>query len=155
MTITIRTVEKDDKEAITDLVKEFVESLNEPFYESLWMTLLDSYFVGLEIKELAFSDIKIFCAEQDDGTLCGLVVAEIETDLLKRRFGDISLWYVSSKCRGQRVGYQLLQAAIDFLKEEKKVDVVETNVREETKRAIAIFEEFGFKPRYTRLRLEV
>ncbi len=154
MAVKIRSVEKKDKEAITDLVKEFVESLNQPFYESLWLTLLDSYFVGLEIKELAFSDIKIFCADKD-GTLCGLVVAEIETDLLKRRFGDISLWYVSGKCRGQQVGYQLLKAAIDFLKGEKNVDTIETNVREETKKALKIFDDLGFKPRYTRLRLDV
>ena len=53
MAVKIRSVEKKDKQAITDLVKEFVESLNQPFYESLWLTLLDSYFVGLEIKELA------------------------------------------------------------------------------------------------------
>ncbi|MHA1379675.1 MAG: GNAT family N-acetyltransferase [Candidatus Helarchaeota archaeon] len=155
MAVKIRTVEKDDKDQITNLVKEFVESLNQPFYESLWLTLLDSYFVGLEIKELAFSDIKIFCAELDSGKLCGLVVAEIETDLLKRRFGDISLWYVSESCRGQKVGYQLLQAAIEFLKKEKKVDTIETNVREETKKALKIFTDLGFKPRYTRLRLDV
>ncbi|MHA1300438.1 MAG: GNAT family N-acetyltransferase [Candidatus Helarchaeota archaeon] len=155
MPVKIRSVEKKDKDQITNLVKEFVESLNQPFYESLWLTLLDSYFVGLEIKELAFSDIKIFCAELEDGNLCGLVVAEIETDLLKRRFGDISLWYVSEKCRGQKVGYKLLQAAIEFLKTEKKVDTIETNVREETKKALKIFTDLGFKPRYTRLRLDV
>jgi len=154
LALKIRAVDKDDKEAITELVKEFVESLNQPFYESLWLTLLDSYFVGLEIKELAFSDIKIFCADID-GDICGLVVAEIETDLLKRRFGDISLWYVSKRCRGQQVGYQLLKAAIDFLKDEKKVDTIETNVREETKKAMKIFDDLGFKPRYTRLRLDI
>ena len=150
----IRAVKEDDKEKITELVKEFVESLNEPFYESLWLTLLESYFVGLTVKELAFTDIGIFCAEDDDGSLQGMVVAEIEQDLLKRKFGDISLWFVRSEARGQKLGYQLLQKAIEFLKE-KDVTIIESNVREEKQKAVELFEKLGFRKRYTRLRLTV
>lgn len=147
----IRAVKEDDKEAITDLVKEFVTSLNEPFYESLWMTLLESYFVGLSVKELAFTDIGIFCAD-DSQKLVGCVVAEVEQDLLKRKFGDISLWFVKAEARGQRVGKKLLEAAVKFLKE-KGVTIIESNIREETIAAAKIFEDLGFNKRYTRLRL--
>ncbi len=141
--IQIRAVNEEDKEAITELVKEFVISLNEPFYESLWMTLLESYFVGLSVKELAFTDIGIFCADNGD-KLVGCVVAEVEQDLLKRKYGDISLWYVKQEARGQKVGKKLLEAAVSFLKD-KGVTIIESNIREEAMAASKIFEDMGFK----------
>ena len=151
--IKIRAVETADKEAITALVKEFVTSLKEPFYESLWMTLLESYFVGLSVEALAFTDIGIFCA--DNGSkLVGCVVAEVEQDLLKRKFGDISLWFVKKEARGQKVGKNLLEASVTFLKE-KGVTIIESNIREETIAAAKIFEDLGFRKRYTRLRLTI
>ncbi|MFX0140452.1 MAG: hypothetical protein ACFFDN_42830, partial [Candidatus Hodarchaeota archaeon] len=76
MTFIIREVKKEDKEKITQLAKEFVESLKEPFYEPLWFSLLDSYFLCLEIKDdLEYKNLNIFCAE-DTATkeLVGMLV---------------------------------------------------------------------------------
>lgn len=152
MTVIIREVKKEDKEKITKLAKEFVESLDEPFYEPIWLSLLESYFYGLEIKELEYLNLNIYCAEDtDSGELVGMMVVEIEIDRLRRRYGNISLWYTKKSYRGKKIGYKLALKAEEFFRKNKIV-YVETNIRDDTPKALAISERFGFKKLYTRLR---
>ncbi|NVM02112.1 MAG: GNAT family N-acetyltransferase [Candidatus Helarchaeota archaeon] len=152
MTFIIREVKKADREEITKLAKTYVESLKEPFYEPLWFSLLESYFLCLEIKDLEYKNLNIFCAE-DTATkeLVGMLVAEIETDRLRRRYGRTSLWYVKRSARGKKVGFELAQKAHEYLKK-NKVIYVDTNIRDDTPKALAISQKLGFQKLYTRLR---
>jgi len=152
LTYTIREVRKEDKEDITKLAKQMVESLKEPFYEPLWFSLLESYFIGLEIKDLEYRNLNIFCAEDDNTKeLVGMIVAEIETDNLRRRYGRTSLWHVKPEHRGNKVGYQLAKKAHDFFKQ-NQVIYIDTNIREDTPKALEISQKMGFSRLYTRLR---
>lgn len=151
--IVVREVNIEDREKITELAREFVESLKEPFYESIWLGLLESYFIGLEIEELEYRNLNIFCAEDTNKKeLIGMLVAEVEFDRLRRSYGDISLWYVREKYRGKKIGYQLAMKALDYFKK-NKVSYIETNIREDTPKAQELSEKFGFKTLYTRTRL--
>ncbi|MHA1379550.1 MAG: GNAT family N-acetyltransferase [Candidatus Helarchaeota archaeon] len=152
MTYTIREVRKEDKEEITELAKEMVESLKEPFYEPLWFSLLESYFIGLEIKDLQYRNLNIFCAENDETKkLVGMIVAEIETDNLRRKYGRSYLWHVKPEYREKKIGYRLAKKAHDYFKQ-NKVIYVETNIREDTPKALEISQKLGFSKLYTRLR---
>ncbi len=152
MTIIIREVRMEDKEQVTKLAKQMVESLKEPFYEPLWFSLLESYFLGLEIKDLEYRNLNIFCAEDTENKeIAGMIVAEIETDNLRRKYGRTSLWHVKPKYRGKKIGYQLALKAHDFFKT-NKVIYIDTNIRDDTPKALEISEKLGFQKLYTRLR---
>ena len=152
MPYKIREVKKEDKEEITKLARQMVESLKEPFYEPLWFSLLESYFIGLEIKELEYRNINIFCAEDTNTKeIVGMIVAEIEIDNLRRTYGTSSLWHVKPEHRGNKIGYQLAKKAQEYFKA-NKVIYVDTNIREDTPKALEISEKMGFSKLYTRLR---
>jgi len=152
LAIVIREVKREDKEKITKLAKEMVENLKEPFYEPLWFSLLESYFVGLEINDLQYRNLNIFCAEDTDTKdLVGMIVAEIENDRLRRKYGRTSLWHVNSKYRGKKIGYQLALKALDYFKQ-NKVIYVETSIRDDTPKALELSERLGFSKLYTNLR---
>jgi ribosomal protein S18 acetylase RimI-like enzyme len=150
VTFIVREVRKEDKEEITELARQMVESLNEPFLSTLWLGLLQLFFSGLE-KDLVERDVNIFCAEDTaDKDLVGMLVAKIESDKKRRKVGRTAFWYVKPSFRGKQIGYELTKKAHEYFSKNGVV-YTDMNVRDDEK-AISIAEKLGFQKLFTRYR---
>ncbi|MHA1379549.1 MAG: GNAT family N-acetyltransferase [Candidatus Helarchaeota archaeon] len=150
MTFVVREVKKEDKDQITDLARQMVESLNEPFLSTLWLGLLQLFFSGLEKNETD-REIKIFCAENTaDKELVGMLVAKVELDKKRRKYGKTAFWYVRPSFRGKQIGFELSKKSHEFFKE-SGAEYTDLNLRSDEK-AKKIVEGLGFTKLYTRYR---
>lgn len=151
MAILIREVKKEDKDEITELAKQMVESLQEPFLQTLWLGLLQLFFEGLEKETEEEKDMNIFCAENTTkDELIGMMIAKIETDRKQMKYGKTSFWYVKPEYRGKQIGYKLNLKAHEFF-QQNGVAYTDINIRED-ERAKNIVEKLGFTKLFTRYR---
>ena len=151
MTFLIREVRKEDKNKITELAKQMVESLNEPFLSTLWLGLLQLFFSGLE-KDERDREINIFCAEDtaDKDRIVGMLVAKVDTDKKKRKYGKTAFWFVHPSFRGKQIGFDLTKKAHEFFKN-SGAEYTDLNIRAHEK-SKKIVEGLGFQKLFTRYR---
>jgi ribosomal protein S18 acetylase RimI-like enzyme len=106
-----------------------------------------TYATGQRILDKLGNNHKIFVYPPSDEIL-GYVYAALEED---SGDGSIEFIGVRENARGQGIGRQLLQAALQWLFEEKKVSQVMLVVNDNLTNARSLYESVGFRLKYTGL----
>lgn len=106
--------------------------------------------IGMTVEEeeryldsVSSSDKKIFLLAVQEGRIVGTCgFSGYDRPRLAHR-GEISL-AVKKSMWGKHIGIRLLEKAIEFIKDTAHAEIVSLEVRSDNKRAIALYEKFGF-----------
>jgi ribosomal protein S18 acetylase RimI-like enzyme len=106
-----------------------------------------TYATGQRILDKLGEDHKVF-VYLHDGEILGYVYAALDADT-----GDGSIEFIGvhENARGQGIGRQLLQTALQWLFEEKEVPQVMLVVNDNLANARSLYESVGFRLKYTGL----
>ena len=142
--IHIRTYSEQDKQYVTNLMKELCRVFKVEFDESRWRRSLEEKFQHSD-------GARMFVADKD-GHAIGMLVADIRKG--QERVGYITNLIVAPEYRNKGVGEKLIMSAMDFLRE-SHVPVVKANLRAATDSATKFFMKMGFSEFAIQLRKDL
>jgi diamine N-acetyltransferase len=136
-------IEKDRKHLIE--IKPLWEELNN--YHGQLSTNFKEHFNSFTFEKrinklINKENISVFIAS-DSGTYIGYCIVTAE----KNR-GEIDSIYIKTNYRGQRIGYKLMQKALERLNK-LNLNEIDIYVAEGNEQVFSFYEKFGFKNRFT------
>lgn len=139
--VKVRTYEATDYDSLKALMLELTKHTNVEFDENRFKRTLDRRSTD------KYNRQGILVAEEDDGTVVGMVLAETLVSPAVEIYGYISNFVVKPTARGRGIGKALVDKTFEFFAE-MGVARVETNVRDLTNAEGKLFAKFGFEKKY-------
>ncbi len=140
MTITIRRFKKDDIEDAKNLMIQLCEVTGAEFNEERWLW-------GIKMRLYDALKKNGMLVASEDGTMAGLLLADINIDPTGVSTGYIRSVIVGADFRKKGIGKKLVSEAINYLKN-MDVDTILINVRGTTEHAMKLYESLGFRELY-------
>lgn len=136
----IRDFSEQDVEKLTELMRKLCEITHIEFDPERWQNSIRQQFQE--------ADISHFFVAELEGIVIGMAFATVRRRITGERFGYIANLIVDSKYRGHRIGERLIQAAIDFFRQ-NHLDRVRVAVRGESPEALHLLKKAGFSEKIT------
>ncbi|HMF32818.1 MAG TPA: GNAT family N-acetyltransferase [Candidatus Lokiarchaeia archaeon] len=138
--VYIRNFTEGDIGEITVLMQKLCEITNIEFDPDRWQASIEKQFQQFDLSTMLIAEI--------DGTVAGMTFASIRRDFNMARFGYISNLIVDPRYRGQRIGENLMRAAVDFFRQ-NHIESVRVTVRKESPEALNLLKKIGFDEIFT------
>jgi len=139
----------DEIESLRDLTKKLVESLGQKFEPKRF----DWGITRRLYDPLQRHGILIAKDDETDETI-GMIIAELRIDPFGASEGYIKQVFLDEDYRGQGIGKQLLQGALEHLRK-IKVERVKVNLKEQAQDAAKVYKKMNFKKVYEVLELDL
>jgi len=145
--IKIKAAREGDVEELKDLMRILCRLFNRTFYEKPWT--MDMKY------RLETNPASIIVAEDiESKKIIGMLIADSGRDWYSGAIeGRILNFIVHPDYRGYKIGTQLVERALEYLKS-KNCKFVSTNCRPELINVMKLFFKFGFKEIYSVLEKE-
>lgn len=151
--ITYRKAEQRDKERFIAIEREFYKlyddlEINQHLHPVGYQHIPEQVFVDDFNRSLS-SDEFFFMVADNEGKVVGYIFAEIVDSVSHnsaygiKSVGYIDSVYVMEEYRGHGIGTELIERAQQWFKS-KNITISTLGLREENKRAIALYEKIGF-----------
>ncbi|MFX0100875.1 MAG: GNAT family N-acetyltransferase [Candidatus Hodarchaeota archaeon] len=143
MKFKVRNAVQEDLETLVPLMKELVEIFDEKF---------DDERSRISFKKILADPIQSRCiivAESEDArVIMGMITSEVKLTSAGDTTGIIKNLIVKEKFRKKGVGKELVRKALERLKEIPVKDVL-VNIRDTQVFALKIYNEMGFKKKFS------
>lgn len=141
--VTIRKATKDDAHKILEYCKKVGSQTDNLTFgkEGIPLTIEEEEKY-LESLLNSNKNVSILAVENDE-IYGNVTLSTSKRERLSHR-GEIGIT-VDEKMWGNHIGSLLLEAALDFAENVAKLDIVSLEVRHDNKRAIHLYEKYGFK----------
>lgn len=137
--IKIRWYREADYDAVEGLIQDLARLFNDSFNKN-WFKL---YMQNRRSRTVP----GVFVAEKD-GKVIGSIFVDVQRDPTGAQTGYISNMMVNKGARGQGIGQQLIENALNYLTI-IGVPKVWANVRESTQALVHLFKKKGFKKKFS------
>lgn len=149
--IKIDVASPEHIDSLKELTKELVEGLEQTFEPKRF---------DWGIRRRLYDPLQrhgimiVIDEDKDEDEVIGMIIAELRIDPFGSSEGYIKQVFLKKDYRGQGIGHQLLQQAIEHLKK-IRVERIKVNIKKQAQDAKALYSKMNFKKKYEVLELDL